>query len=54
MKEFNEVTTGNFRDENFMLKWFLDGKLNVSGMLIFIEIFVDDLEINDSFIFFSS
>ena len=30
-EEFNKVTEGNFSDENFRLKWFIGGKLNVSG-----------------------
>ena len=36
-KEFTQVTSGSFDDENFRLKWFADGKLNVSGknMLLF-------------------
>ena len=28
---FKKVTDGKFTDENFNLKWFIDGKLNVSG-----------------------
>ena len=31
ISEFNEVTTGEFDDPNFALKWFIGGKLNVSG-----------------------
>ena len=34
---FNEVKSGNFADKNFNLKWFLDGKLNVSGITISID-----------------
>ena len=30
-KEFTKVTSGSFHDANFHLKWFIDGKLNVSG-----------------------
>ena len=30
-KEFTQVTSGSFSDEDFRLKWFADGKLNVSG-----------------------
>lgn len=29
-KEFTQVTSGSFGDEDFRLKWFADGKLNVS------------------------
>ena len=30
-KEFTQVTSGSFGDEDFRLKWFADGKLNVTG-----------------------
>ena len=30
-QDFKKVTEGNFGDEDFHLKWFIDGKLNVSG-----------------------
>jgi hypothetical protein len=29
---FNQVRSGSFSDEYFDLKWFVDGKLNVSGI----------------------
>ena len=31
IKDFDKVTTGSFSDKEFNLKWFLNGKLNVSG-----------------------
>jgi hypothetical protein len=31
---FTQVRSGDFTDENFSLKWFLGGKLNVSGKII--------------------
>lgn len=31
--EFDEVTTGSFNDPEANLKWFLNGKLNVSGTI---------------------
>ena len=31
IQEFSQVKSGDFNDENFKLKWFIDGKLNVSG-----------------------
>ena len=31
-KPFSQVRTGSFKDEYFRLQWFLDGKLNVSGI----------------------
>ena len=30
-KEFDIIKKGDFKDENFNLKWFIGGKLNVSG-----------------------
>ena len=30
-EEFTEITSGKFTDEDFHLKWFIGGKLNVSG-----------------------
>jgi hypothetical protein len=30
-KIFDKTTNGAFGDENFSLKWFINGKLNVSG-----------------------
>ncbi len=30
-KLFDQTTSGKFSDENFQLRWFLNGKLNVSG-----------------------
>ena len=33
-ESFKKVHEGKFSDENFNLKWFLDGKLNVSGKII--------------------
>jgi hypothetical protein len=30
-KDFTKVTSGNFGDSDFRLKWFLNGKLNASG-----------------------
>ena len=30
-EEFTQVTEGKFTDEDFRLRWFLGGKLNVSG-----------------------
>jgi acetyl-CoA synthetase len=29
-KDFEQVTTGDFNDSNFNLKWFINGKINVS------------------------
>ena len=31
-KEFKQVTTGKFTDKDVNLKWFIDGKLNASGI----------------------
>jgi hypothetical protein len=39
-KEFEIIKTGDFKDENFNLKWFIGGKLNVSGKLMHL-FFVD-------------
>jgi hypothetical protein len=33
-ESFKKVHDGKFSDENFNLKWFIDGKLNVSGKII--------------------
>ena len=30
--DFDKVTSGSFSDNDFHLKWFLNGKLNVSGI----------------------
>lgn len=30
INQFSQVTTGDFNDKNFKLKWFVDGKLNAS------------------------
>jgi hypothetical protein len=30
-KKFNQVKSGNFNDDYFELRWFVDGKLNASG-----------------------
>lgn len=38
IKDFNKVTVGDFNDENFNLKWFVDGKINVSGKLLLLII----------------
>jgi hypothetical protein len=35
-EDFKEVKSGSFSDENFRLKWFIGGKLNVSGNLLHI------------------
>lgn len=32
VQDFDQVTSGEFSDEDFALKWFINGKLNVSGM----------------------
>ena len=32
IKDFDKVTTGSFSNKEFNLKWFLNGKLNVSGI----------------------
>ena len=42
-QEFKKVTEGTFNDENFNLKWFIDGKLNVSGK-IFLFIAIDNFQ----------
>jgi acetyl-CoA synthetase len=34
-KVFDKTTSGKFGDENFHLKWFINGKLNVSGRVEF-------------------
>jgi hypothetical protein len=34
---FDKTTNGGFYDEDFNLKWFINGKLNVSGKLSFFE-----------------
>ena len=31
-EDFTETTSGEFTDEDFHLKWFIGGKLNVSGI----------------------
>lgn len=33
---FSKVTSGSFNDKDFNLKWFIDGKLNVSGTIVLI------------------
>ena len=33
-KDFDKVTEGDFNDPDFNLKWFINGKLNVSGMIL--------------------
>ena len=32
-KEFDEITSGSFQDPEAKIKWFINGKLNVSGDL---------------------
>ena len=34
-QDFRQVTSGQFGDPNVNVKWFLDGKINVSGKLHF-------------------
>ncbi len=31
-EDFKQVTSGKFTDENFNLKWFIGGKINISGI----------------------
>ncbi len=33
IKDFTQVSSGKFGDRDFHLKWFLEGKLNVSGKI---------------------
>lgn len=32
IKDFDKVTSGSFSDKEFNLKWFINGKINVSSM----------------------
>ena len=48
-EDFTEITTGKFTDEDFRLKWFIGGKINVSGKIYNLFVF----NLNLAFIFFN-
>ena len=54
MTDFTEVTSGNFNDEDFQLKWFIGGKLNVAGKILLLFFVVVKLKLNKFKVFQSS
>ena len=32
ISDFNEITSGDFKDPEARIKWFIDGKINVAGI----------------------